>query len=357
MDRKLNLARIAIQNTRKIRDKIASPVRVSEQNANATESPFFSPLKTRNQRKLLSKNAAKSNASLLQQSMESPLSTAVRATISNNSPPSTSGAKAKKPTKKRGAVTIKKEVVDEANVKLENDGKNVEPVPIKGKRQHIKIEYDEIKPVKLEPIEDVDEKPAVENKKAKKRDHLADTKPSVSIKEESTTEATTDSKQSKWEPKHFKEMLDNIRKMRMERQAPVDTMGCHKCADVNTDPKIQRFHHLIALMLSSQTKDTVTYEAMNRLKAYGLTPQKMVEIKTAELEKLLYPVGFYRTKAKNIKSAAQILIEKFDSDIPNDIKGLVSLPGVGPKMGHICMRVAWNVVTGIGVDTHGRFSF
>lgn len=123
-------------------------------------------------------------------------------------------------------------------------------------------------------------------------------------------------------------------------------MGCDKCYDEYSDEKTKRFHHLISLMLSSQTKDGVTYEAMGRLKRHGLTPQKMIETSTADLEQLLYPVGFYKTKAKHIQMTSQVLIDKFDSDIPNDIKGLVSLPGVGPKMAHICMK---------GINTALRF--
>lgn len=105
-------------------------------------------------------------------------------------------------------------------------------------------------------------------------------------------------------------------------------------------------------MLSSQTKDTVTFDAMKRLKQRGLTPEAMSEIDVGELEKLLHPVSFYKRKAIYIKKTAKILIEKFDADIPHSIEEMVKLPGVGPKMGHICMRVGWGVVSGIGVDTH-----
>lgn len=104
-------------------------------------------------------------------------------------------------------------------------------------------------------------------------------------------------------------------------------------------------------MLSSQTKDQVTYEAMNRLKANGitgLTPQYMVQIDQLDLEKLLCPVSFYKTKAKHIQRASQMLIDQYDSDIPPSLEELVKLPGVGPKMAHICMKTAWNVVSGIG---------
>lgn len=101
-------------------------------------------------------------------------------------------------------------------------------------------------------------------------------------------------------------------------------------------------------MLSSQTKDNVTYDAMNRLKEHGLTPQTMSEINLSELETLLNPVSFYKTKAKHIQKTANILIESYESDIPNNVKELIKLPGVGPKMAHICMKVAWNITSGIG---------
>lgn len=101
-------------------------------------------------------------------------------------------------------------------------------------------------------------------------------------------------------------------------------------------------------MLSSQTKDQTTYDAMNRLKATGLTPQTMIAINVSELEKLLCPVSFYKTKVKNIQKAAQILIDQYDSDIPPTAETLMKLPGVGPKMAHLCMKTAWNVLSGIG---------
>lgn len=168
---------------------------------------------------------------------------------------------------------------------------------------------------------------------------------SATIKEEITDE---NEKQSKWEPKDWQQMLDNMREMRKNRSAPVDTMGCHKCSDSNADEKTQRFHHLIALMLSSQTKDQVTFEAMERLKSNGLTPETVLELEVSELEKLLYPVSFYKNKTKHIQATCRILIEKYGSDIPNNIAELIKLPGVGPKMAHICMHTAWNIVSGIG---------
>ncbi|XP_017846968.1 endonuclease III-like protein 1 [Drosophila busckii] len=148
------------------------------------------------------------------------------------------------------------------------------------------------------------------------------------------------------------EHLANIRLMRSIKPAPVDTLGCHQCADNNADEKTQRFQKLVALMLSSQTKDETTFEAMKRLKAHGCTPASIQEIPVADLEKLLHPVSFYKNKAKYLKQTSQLLLDKYAADIPDNIKELLKLPGVGPKMAHICMASAWQQITGIGVDTH-----
>ncbi|XP_061391948.1 uncharacterized protein LOC133327406 [Musca vetustissima] len=156
----------------------------------------------------------------------------------------------------------------------------------------------------------------------------------------------------KWQPENWQKLLENIRIMRSKEKAPVDTMGCHKCADENADEKTQRFHKLVALMLSSQTKDDTTYHAMLRLREHTLTPESICEMKLNVLENILHPVSFYKNKAKYLQQTSKILIEKYNSDIPDNIKELVSLPGVGPKMAHICMSTAWDITTGIGVDVH-----
>lgn len=231
-----------------------------------------------------------------------------------------------------------------------------EPEPLKQsstviketRKHHVKIEYDDKTLVDGTSCSYA----KTDSKKMAKKHSIENSTTTDDENNTTTSESSTADKQAKWEPKNWLAHFNNIREMRKAKNAPVDTMGCDKCSDVDTDEKTQRFHHLIALMLSSQTKDGVTYDAMNRLKTIGLTPQKMVDIDAAELEQILCPVSFYKTKSKSIKKTSQILIDSFESDIPRDIKGLISLAGVGPKMAHICMRVAWNEVTGIGVDTH-----
>jgi len=156
-----------------------------------------------------------------------------------------------------------------------------------------------------------------------------------------------DSLPSTWETVH-----ENIVRMRSQIPAAVDTMGCEKCFDTDVDEKVGRFQVLVSLMLSSQTKDQITYATMGELKKRGLSVQFVNDIEIEELQELLKPVGFYRRKAEYLKKTATILLEQYAGDIPRTFKGLTELPGVGPKMAHLTMKVAWNEVTGIAVDTH-----
>ncbi|CAL2037956.1 unnamed protein product [Caenorhabditis brenneri] len=143
-----------------------------------------------------------------------------------------------------------------------------------------------------------------------------------------------------------------IRKMREGMVAPVDTMGCHKLADPLAPPEVHRFQVLVALMLSSQTRDEVNAAAMKRLKDHGLSIQKILEFPVPDLEKILCPVGFYKRKAIYLQQTARILTDKYSGDIPDSLDGLCSLPGVGPKMANLVMQIAWDKCEGIAVDTH-----
>ncbi|XP_031575103.1 endonuclease III-like protein 1 [Actinia tenebrosa] len=140
--------------------------------------------------------------------------------------------------------------------------------------------------------------------------------------------------------------------MRKSRDAPVDILGCEKTADTTASPEVIRYQTLLSLMLSSQTKDAVTSAAMEKLKAHGCTVENILATPDEKIGELIFPVGFWKKKIGYIKKATKICQEQYNSDIPSSIKGLVSLPGVGPKMAYICMNVAWEKLTGIGVDTH-----
>lgn len=103
-----------------------------------------------------------------------------------------------------------------------------------------------------------------------------------------------------WCPENWRATLENIRTMRKNRTAPVDDMGCHKCADPEDTPSNFRFQSLVALMLSSQTKDQVTHAAMKRLVAHGCTPEKIKDISDETLGELIYPVGFWKVCIFNL---------------------------------------------------------
>ncbi|XP_036413570.1 endonuclease III-like protein 1 isoform X2 [Colossoma macropomum] len=159
-------------------------------------------------------------------------------------------------------------------------------------------------------------------------------------------------KREPWEPHDWRKQLSFIREMRSGRDAPVDHMGANKCFDPQASPEVMRYQVLVSLMLSSQTKDQVTAAAMQRLRTHGLTVATILKTDDDTLGKLIYPVGFWRTKVKYIKQATEMIRQEFGGDIPNTVEGLVRLPGVGPKMAHLAMAIAWNQVSGIGVDTH-----
>ncbi|XP_059835030.1 endonuclease III-like protein 1 isoform X1 [Hypanus sabinus] len=155
-----------------------------------------------------------------------------------------------------------------------------------------------------------------------------------------------------WEPEHWREQLDNIREMRKDRSAPVDHMGAEQCFDKTAAPEVMRYQVLLSLMLSSQTKDHVTFAAMKQLREHGLTVENILKTDDKTLGELIHPVGFWRNKVKYIKQTTAILKEQYGGDIPNTVSELLRLPGVGPKMAHLAMKLAWNVVSGICVDTH-----
>ncbi|VEN47970.1 unnamed protein product [Callosobruchus maculatus] len=153
-------------------------------------------------------------------------------------------------------------------------------------------------------------------------------------------------------PQRWEEVLVNLREMRKQFDAPVDTMGCHKCHEENAPPEVIRYQKLLALMLSSQTKDQVTFAAMQRLISHGCNIENILRTSNEVLGELIKPVGFWKKKVDYIKKTSQVLKEQYDNDIPNTIEDLLKLPGVGQKMAHICMNTSWGQVSGIGVDTH-----
>ena len=111
------------------------------------------------------------------------------------------------------------------------------------------------------------------------------------------------------------------------------------------------FKVLISTILSLRTKDTVTIEASRRLLRRAATPEAILALTIPEIEKLIYPVGFYHTKAKSLQATCNILIEKYKSQVPRDLEKLLELPGVGRKTANLVITLGFDDY-GICVDTH-----
>jgi endonuclease-3 len=153
-------------------------------------------------------------------------------------------------------------------------------------------------------------------------------------------------------PRNWEQLLSTVTAMRRGLEAPVDTIGCHKLHDSSAPVQDQRFQILVALMLSSQTRDQCTSEAMRNLRRHGLTVNNIIRTPEAKLQQMIHPVCFHNNKARFIKQTAEIISTTHRGKVPESYEALVAMPGLGPKMVHLYLQTALNRVEGIGVDVH-----
>ncbi len=111
------------------------------------------------------------------------------------------------------------------------------------------------------------------------------------------------------------------------------------------------FKVLIATLLSLRTRDEQTRDAAARLFALAETPASMLDLTPEIIEKAIFPVGFYRVKARRILEVCKQLIDRYSGDVPADLEALLSLPGVGRKTANLVLTRGFNL-PGICVDTH-----
>jgi endonuclease-3 len=111
------------------------------------------------------------------------------------------------------------------------------------------------------------------------------------------------------------------------------------------------FRILIGCLLSLRTKDETTGPASARLFALAHTPAGILALSTREIERAIYPVGFYRTKARVLHRVCRDLIERFDGKVPSDLDHLLTLHGVGRKTANLVVTFGFDL-PGICVDTH-----
>lgn len=107
----------------------------------------------------------------------------------------------------------------------------------------------------------------------------------------------------------------------------------------------------MACVISLRTKDAVTREATARLLSRAPTLGELAKLSQEEVARLIYPAGFYRTKAAQLLSIAQILMDQYGGRVPPTRQALLSLPGVGRKTANLVLALGFGVPA-IGVDTH-----
>jgi len=145
------------------------------------------------------------------------------------------------------------------------------------------------------------------------------------------------------QPFPIEQALDTLER-ELNRFTPplIDQMG-----EVSQTP----FRILIATILSLRTKDTLTAVVAPRLFAVADTPAAMLALGVERIAELIYPVGFYRVKARQIVAICQILLERYDGEVPSDLDELLKLPGVGRKTANLVVTAGFGL-PGICVDIH-----
>ena len=128
-------------------------------------------------------------------------------------------------------------------------------------------------------------------------------------------------------------------------QLPAPVVGM--IAETTRDP----YRVLISCILSLRTRDKVTGEASDRLFTLAETPQKMASLSVDQIEKAIYPVSFFRNKARQILSLSQELLQRYNGKVPENLDQLLILPGVGRKTANLVLTIAFGKY-GICVDTH-----
>ena len=121
---------------------------------------------------------------------------------------------------------------------------------------------------------------------------------------------------------------------------------------VSKESREDPFRVLVATMLSAQTKDAVTDAASTRLFRVARTPRTMVQLPTRTIERLIYPVSFYRTKARHVRETCRQILDRFGGVVPDRMEDLLTLPGVGRKTANLVLILSHASKNNICVDTH-----
>lgn len=132
----------------------------------------------------------------------------------------------------------------------------------------------------------------------------------------------------------------------------IDGMELPAIEKISASQQDDPFQVLIATLLSARTQDATTLAASTRLFKRARTPHAMAALAVKEIERLIYPVSFYRNKARHVKAACQRLVDAYGGRVPSSLEALVTLPGVGRKTATLVLIVAFGSGDHVCVDTH-----
>jgi endonuclease-3 len=132
----------------------------------------------------------------------------------------------------------------------------------------------------------------------------------------------------------------------------IDGLELPAVEKISMDSRENPFQVLIGTLLSARTQDATTAAASARLFKAARTPRSMAALTVTQIEKLIYPVSFYRHKARHVKATCQLLVARFGGRVPATMADLLTLPGVGRKTANLVLILAFKSQKNICVDTH-----
>ena len=145
--------------------------------------------------------------------------------------------------------------------------------------------------------------------------------------------------------RHFDEIFSALKQELRKYNQPIVSRSKQDIVDTP-------FVTLISCLLSLRTKDEVTEQASRHLLIKYNTPEKLVQLSEQQIASLIYPVGFYKTKAKRIKEISQTLLDKYQGKVPDKFEELLTLKGVGRKTANIVMVYGHKKHGYLPIDTH-----
>lgn len=146
--------------------------------------------------------------------------------------------------------------------------------------------------------------------------------------------------------------IDDVEPVMRALARAIDGLELPAVEKISESQQEDPFQVLIATLLSARTQDATTLAASTRLFKAARTPRTMAKLTTKQIERLIYPVSFYRHKARHVRAACRMLVTRFGGQVPTTMEELLTLPGVGRKTANLVLILAFKSLRNVCVDTH-----